>query len=125
MHGGVLIPVICQAEHCDRQNWMQFERRGWYAFCFPANDYNKHQMRITRSKEDIDKEIRRVRCEICDEETMVFLMMKASALKFQKIAKDLVMVEPGKMRLPGEEIQPLPAGLPLVRSPDFIAVELE
>ena len=119
-----MVPIICQAEHCNRMNWIPFNKHGYYAFYFNKSDYNKHQMRISRSKEIIEKENHVVSCPLCGEETTIFLMKKASALKFKKESPELVMVKPGDMRLPGEETSPQPTpGSPLPSTPDFIEIE--
>lgn len=122
---GVLIPIVCQAEHCNRVNWMPFGHRGWYAFYFRASDYDKHRMRISRSPDEIAKEVRRVSCELCGEETAVFLMRKQSAQRFQRVSSEVPMVQPGQMRLPGEESDLPHLGAPIVQVPDFIEIELE
>jgi len=121
---GVLIPIVCQAEDCDRLMWIPFNKHGYYAFYFNRSDYDKHRMRISRSKEGIEKENLIVSCPLCDEETTIFLMKKASALKFKKESPELVIVKPGDMRLPGEETSPQATpGSPLPSKPDFIDIE--
>lgn len=124
MSTGVLIPITCQAEDCNRLMWIPFNKHGYYAFYFNKGDYNKHQMRISRLKEEIEKENLTVSCSLCGKETMIFLMKKASALKFKKESPELVIVKPGDMRLPGEETSPQATpGSPLPSTPDFIDIE--
>jgi hypothetical protein len=81
-------------------------------------------MRISRLKEGITKENLLVTCPLCGEKTMIFLMKKVSALKFQKESPEIIFVKPGDMRLPGEENTPqaIP-GSPLPSMPDFIDIE--
>jgi hypothetical protein len=81
-------------------------------------------MRIGRSKEELVKENISVTCPLCGEETMVFLMKKASALTFKKLSPELDFIKPGDMRLPGEETTPQSTpGLPIPSTPDFIEIE--
>lgn len=120
----IQIPVICQSEHCNRLNWIPFRKQGYYAFPFKKSDYGKQQMRIGRSKGGIDKENLTIACPLCGEETMVFIMKKASALKFKMLSPELPFIKPGDMRLPGEETTPQPTpGSPIPSTPDFIEIE--
>jgi hypothetical protein len=106
---------------------MPFENRGWYAFYFPSDDYDKHRVRIQRSEEGIVKQNHRLICELCGEETTIFTMKKPSSLKFREVSRkhgdDVLMVEPGQMRLPGEEISQPQPGTAISSIPDFIEIE--
>jgi hypothetical protein len=104
--------------------WVPFNKHGYYAFFFKKSDYDKHRMRISRSDEEIEKEILEEPCPVCHEKTTIYLMKKASALKFKKLSPELTFIKPGDMRLPGEETTTLPTpGSPIPSIPDFIEIE--
>lgn len=120
---GVVVPIVCQTEDCGRNLRLPLDKHGWYAFYFKPEEYSKFQMRIGRSGEDIQKEIRSVDCPICKRKTMVFVMRKRSAQKFKDLAQEIPMVVPGQMNLPGEEAGISEPDRKMPSQPDFIDIE--
>lgn len=127
MTSSVLIPIRCASEHCNNITWFEYKERGMYFFYFNPEYYDKLRMRINRSKLDIQKEIvKNIRCRICNEEMMAFVMRKSSAMKFEKLMdENVTMVLPGENRIPGEETEELVAGKPVPTKPDFLEIETE
>lgn len=123
---GVLIPIICQTDDCNRIFWKPLDKHGLYAFFLKPTEYDKYRMKISRSEETIEKETMRFECPLCKEHTVVLVMKRQSALRFRRLAPEVRFARPGEMRLPGEEeITVNPPGSPAPSRPDFIDVEAQ
>lgn len=126
MTNGVMVPIICQAEHCDALNWKHIDKHGYYVFYFHESEFNKQRVRVHRL-DDVEREtLDPFKCRICHEGIRIFLMKKPSAMKFKTKHPDVPLVVPGQMRLPGEEESPAPIpGTEMPSNLDFIEIEHE